>query len=851
MKKNTLIMLLFLLSVMVAYAQTVIENPKTGLCLANNIKITKVELTDSTTILSFHTTYIPGNWISIPRETYIQPVGSEKLFIKRTEGIPLKERYTMPASGEVSYKLIFPAVAKTTAYIDYGEANAGGSWFIYDIEIKSNAGKSRLPNELSGNWFDVTTGNWVLGFYNNYVVYQNKLWSYEVPTTKKALHSVKLRNKDKSIELYYKTNPAGTMLFGLTAKSLKEYNQNAVEAKKKKPADDKPYELPLFKTDSATYSGYVKDYTPRVGLKTISIAIDDIITGKQNAFVIRIAENGFFSVKLPVYYPHLCWVRSSLYNGSVFLEPGKEVFQLFGTSSPLYMGEPSKMNSDMARLREINSFDYRTMQSKILEMSANQYKTYIENAKTKDLYALDSIMKTNTISAKAYQVMKMNLEYDYDGIIMLYSYYFESAYRKKNNIPQTQRTLAIKTDSLTVENLNFINNESVNNPLAILSSGYSSFINRVKYDPNLMVVNSYIWNTLKIAADLEKSGYTLTDSEKSLVEKTKELDLIQSSAEEKSYSEKYSKPTQDFLKKYMEDLQKFNTENPKAELYTFGEYSNKNKIKLTDDEELLLKAMAEHSKSEPALKIKQLYALYSDSTKTFQNRHRDFVLEQFSQTRNASRNERLKKLFNVQAGQGMDIIIAQDICNKIVAELSPVSDSKLKAIQQQIGTPFIANYVALCNNQAIAKLEANKKKIGFVVNETPKTEAAKIFDAIIKKHKGKVIYVDFWATWCGPCLFGIEQIKPLKEELKDRDIVFVYITDESSPIDTWNKLIPDIKGQHYRLKNDEWNFLKSMFNVTGIPHYVLVGKTGEIINPDFGHFDNTKLRVELEKYIKE
>jgi thiol-disulfide isomerase/thioredoxin len=836
---------------MVVYAQTVIENPKTGLSLNNNSKITKVELTDSTTILSFHTTYIPGNWISIPKETYIQPVGSEKLFIKRTEGIPLKERYTMPASGEVNYKLIFPAVAKTTGYIDYGEANAGGSWFIYDIEIKPNAGKSLLPTKLSGNWFDVITGNWEFGFYNNCVVYQNKLWSYEVPTTKKSLHSVKLRNKDKSIELYYKTTPAGTMLFGLTAKSLKEYNQNAVEAKKKKPADDKPYELPVFKADSATYCGYVKDYTPRVGVETLAIAIDDIITGKQNAFVIRIAENGFFSVKLPVYYPHLCWVRSSLYNGSVFLEPGKEVFQLLATSSPLFMGKSAKINTDLFELMKINSFNYTDTQNKVIEMSANQYKTYIEKYKTKDRNSLDSIMKTNTISAKAYQVMKMNLEYDYDGIIMMYKYNFESAYRKKNNIPQTQRTIAIKTDSLTVENLGFINNESVNNPLAILSSGYNSFINRLRYLEILHVINSYTWNTTKIAADLEKSGYTLTDSEKSLVEKTKELELIKNSAEEKSYSEKYGKPTQDFFKKYMEDIQKFNTENSKADLSTFEEYFKKNKIKLTADEELLLKAMVEHDKSESALKMKQLYVLYMDSTNAFQNRHRDFVNEQFFQTRNASRNDRLKKLFNVQPGQGMDIINAQDICSKIVAEVSPVSDEKLKIIQQQFSTPFIADYVALCNNQSMAKLEANKKKTGFVVNETPKTEAAKIFDAIIKKYKGKVIYVDFWATWCGPCLSGIEQIKPLKEELKDKDIVFVYITDESSPTDTWNKLIPDIKGEHYRLKNDEWNFLKSMFNVTGIPHYVLVGKTGEIINPDLGHFDNIKLRAELDKYIKE
>ena len=262
--------------------------------------------------------------------------------------------------------------------------------------------------------------------------------------------------------------------------------------------------------------------------------------------------------------------------------------------------------------------------------------------------------------------------------------------------------------------------------------------------------------------------------------------------------------------------------------------------------------MVEHSKSESAVKLKQLYDTeYGDSISAFHKRNADIVSEQFLQIRNTSIKESLNKLFNIQPGLGMDIILAQEYCLKIVEEVSPVSDKKLKAIQQQFGSPFIIEYVALCNNQAIAKLEDNKKKTGFVVNETPKTEASRIFDAIISKYKGKVIYVDFWATWCGPCRDGIDQIKPLKEELAGKDIVFVYITNPTSPQSTWSNMIPDIKGEHYRVTTDEWNFLTSMFNISGIPHYVLVGKTGEVINPALGHFDNQSLKRELEKYFND
>jgi len=851
MKKNVFTILLFLFSAIVVYSQTVINNPKTGFSQNNNSTITKVELTDSTTVLYIYTKLAPGSWITIPKEMYIQPIGGDKSFVNRSEGVPLNERYIMPASGEVSYILIFPSIPKTTQYIDFGGANEYTSWFIYDIATKADANKSLLPKELDGNWFNKTTGDWEFGFYDKQVVYKNKLWSYSFPKGKKLSNSIKLTGNGVTFDVFYKTTTPGNILLGLSVQSLKEYSNNATEAQKKKPANDKPYELPVFKLDSATYSGYIKDYTPRIGVKTLSVHIDDIITGQQNTYLIRIAENGFFSTKLPIYYPHFCWVRSSIYNGSVFLEPGKEVFQLLGTSDQLFMGESAKINSDMSELSKIRNFDYRDMQSKILDMSPIQYKAYCKSFESKDMNALDSLMKTNTISAKAYQVMKMNFEYGSASNKMYYEYYWESAYREKNKIPRTERTLPVKSDSLTAQYFNFINNESVNDPLAVLSTSYYSYINQLKYLDILHVTNSFTWNAIKIASDLEKSGYTLTNSEKSLIEKTKELDLIQNSAEEKKYNEKYAQRTTDFFKKYQENITQLYKNNPKADFTTFGAYFKENKIKLTDDEDTLMKTIIEHSNSESIHKIGKWYTAYGDSLTAFRTRHESFVNDQFAEIRNKSREESLKNIFNVQPGLGSDIMLAQDNCRNILEELSPVSPKKLQTIQQQFVTPFIADYIEVCNNQAIAKLEANKKKTGFVVNGTPKTEADKIFDAIIKKYKGKVIYVDFWATWCGPCRSGIEQIKPLKEELAGKDIVFVYITNPTSPQSTWSNMIPDIKGEHYRVSNDEWNFLSAMFNFSGIPHYVLVGKTGEIINPNFGHFDNQMLKLELEKHIKE
>lgn len=160
----------------------------------------------------------------------------------------------------------------------------------------------------------------------------------------------------------------------------------------------------------------------------------------------------------------------------------------------------------------------------------------------------------------------------------------------------------------------------------------------------------------------------------------------------------------------------------------------------------------------------------------------------------------------------------------------------------------IHSYVYAKNEQQIAEELAGNESVFFKKYDDVAPE--KILQTILDNYKGKAVLIDMWATWCGPCRAGHKTMAPLKEELKGRNIKFIYITPPSSPPTTWLEMIKDIDGDHYYLTEEQNHYILSHFESEGIPTYAIYDTKGRQTYKSIGFPGNDVIRKELEKANK-
>ena len=125
------------------------------------------------------------------------------------------------------------------------------------------------------------------------------------------------------------------------------------------------------------------------------------------------------------------------------------------------------------------------------------------------------------------------------------------------------------------------------------------------------------------------------------------------------------------------------------------------------------------------------------------------------------------------------------------------------------------------------------------VDQTNADGSVKMFEDVLAEYEGKVIYVDFWASWCPPCRGEMPSSQKLHSQFEGKDVVFLYVSFDRGQTReekeaAWKNGIEklDIKGVHFLPADDANQAVSTQYGISGIPRYMLVDKTGKVVNPD-------------------
>lgn len=101
----------------------------------------------------------------------------------------------------------------------------------------------------------------------------------------------------------------------------------------------------------------------------------------------------------------------------------------------------------------------------------------------------------------------------------------------------------------------------------------------------------------------------------------------------------------------------------------------------------------------------------------------------------------------------------------------------------------------------------------------------------LRDFRGKYIYIDMWATWCGPCQKELPFLKKLEEKFKGRNIVFVGLSIDQDKA-KWAARVKSGALSGTQLHIGKGSKFQSDYRISGIPRFILLDPNGRIVNPD-------------------
>ena len=805
-----LIFLFLLCIACMLQAQNVIDNPKFKFRSGSIYNITRIERTPDATRLHIHVIFRPHWWVMLGKSTYLEDADTgKKYYLTGSEGFELDKEVYTPDSGTLDFVLLFPPLPETTKEIHFLDDDEGDESHTFYISLEKRDAKASLFDKVSGNWMGMDDYyEWAFGIYDSLAVMDNRFYQYEAirQKGKSMLLTLKDDRGDK-VELELTPQKNGLCRIRKDKEPARLYSRDTGSMKAMQVEEN---ESPVFRRDSVCLQGYIAGYDQKLGFTNGLIYVSNDLTREDYPMVVTLQPNGRFECKFEINYP---MVSSVVFNNNwlpFYIEPGQTVTMYVDWEAIMarsrardhyypyhnlhYMGSTAYIGRALKYVDNLFVFRYEDFSKMQKELTPAQFVERCEPMFRRWSEQADSLVAANRYVGRVARLVR-NAAKISQGYKML-DFVMDRNYLAREN--KDNQILKVKEDSTYYH---FLRQMPLNDSLIVADRYFSTFINRLEY----MDFARAMGDTAVTKMDV----VTYTYPEKSIL----------------TYLKKHGAeftPEQEELRKQHEEKAGTTLERPVEELIA---------------ETKIWKELME--------KYKDLFEAYKAEHEVANDTEAEDKKPDNELYANGFFEDQRMKVGQLDTIVGYRPFVSQVIpLRSLPYNLKSLDEKYARYLLDKEKELIIHPFLFAEAERLYAKAFPQQNDSTYVLPEGPATE---IFRNIIKAHAGKALFIDFWATFCGPCRGGIEHTAGLRQQYKDHpDFQFIYITsDRESPEKTYNEYVEkNLKGEAcYRIPQADYNYLRQLFHFNGIPHYEWIEKDGTVLRNSPGTYN-------LEEFLK-
>ena len=753
------------------------------------LDVTKVELKSDETVVYITARQRPGSerdnyWFQFAGDTYLK-VGDTRYTLVSADGIELNKHTQTGKDGKLDMAFHFPPLPKGTRVFDFIEGDGQGAFQIKGIKPVEERWLQLLPSY----WRDDQTGDWVIAFTEDCAIYDCKFWDYKQrdvnPKTGEAV--MVLTNGNDELKVTVGKNKKGTRAIAITpnlksqTSNLKPqtYSMITSQGLPDYPTKDTRTDFVNngYKTDTITLIGWLKDMPEHYkSLKTFDINYQNFITDREQSVHADLDEQGRFTAKIPVLNStefYMDWSRCFI---NTMLEPGKTYFMLcdFKEGRRFFMGDDCRLQNELFK---------------------SMYNWFAQNV---------------SLRGEGGHLAEVSKRMD-----------------ARNATPELFDEYIAAMDSTL---------QVMNAGIDALSEAHPTLSTRfIRY----MKGNT----RCGMGRDLGQARFNAAQSQLSENARKYAYDTFWTKIEEPVT---LYRDMSTFLRDYIDDASR-----ARNAVFSFS-LRDSYKDFASNDEELALltrwkKWIDEASsliEAEPTVEAKIRKSQELDSLNSDMIKEVDKIVQGPKATKIINGGllintlkQYILTLDSLHAAPFIkDLWLSRQAFGHIDHERTSLLPSVMDTIKTMIGHPECIAQIEKLNDHylAIENREFDKLVLKSSDNLADLSEGEALLKKILEPYKGKFVLLDIWGTWCGPCKEALSHSTEEYARLKDYDIEFLYLAN-NSPKESWENVIKEynVSGDnvaHYNLPAEQQAAIERYLDVHSWPTYKLFNRNGDLLD---------------------